>query len=109
MDFLKTTHKNKIILTINKSKIDDDIVDNILKATKNHQTIGLDMKNVITINSKTFINLLLTNKFKLFNLQSEILMYISIILKEGSLKSYINKNDFIENKRELIKRRFLVA
>lgn len=109
MDFLKTTHKNKIILTINKSKIDDDIVDNILKATKNHQTIGLDMKNVITINSKKFINLLLTNKFKLFNLQSEILMYISIILKEGSLKSYINKNDFIENKRELIKRRFLVA
>ena len=67
------------------------------------------MKNVQTIKSKKFIISLLENKFKLFNLKNEILTYLSIILKDGYLKSYINKNDFIKNKRELIKRRFLVA
>ncbi len=109
MDFYKTIYKNKIIITINKNKIDDNLTEEITKITKKHQIIGLDMKNVISINSKKFIEFLLTDKFKLFNLKNEVLLYISIILKEGSLKSYISKDDFIENKRELIKRRFLVA
>ena len=49
------------------------------------------------------------NKIKLFNLQSEVLTYFALILKDGFLKSYINYSDFKDDKRELIKRHFLVA
>ena len=109
MILLKSSNTNKNILIINSEIIDDALTCRILKIIKNRKKIGLDMKNVQTIKSKKFIISLLENKFKLFNLKNEILTYLSIILKDGYLKSYINKNDFIKNKRELIKRRFLVA
>ncbi len=109
MDFSQSIYKNKIILIINNTKIDDNLANKIIEMTKKYQIIGLDMKNVNSINSKKFVITLLDDKLKLFNLQNEVLAYISIILKEGSLKSYMNKNDFINNKRELIKRRFLIA
>ncbi len=109
MTLLKSSNTNKNILIINSEIIDDALTCRILKIIKNRKKIGLDMKNVQTIKSKKFIISLLENKFKLFNLKNEILTYLSIILKDGYLKSYINKNDFIKNKRELIKRRFLVA
>ena len=34
--------------------------------------------------------------------------YLSLILKNGKLHSYMNFNDFKNNKRELIRRRFIV-
>ncbi len=67
------------------------------------------MSRVQSINSPILINQLLANKIKLFNPTSEVLAYLSIILKDGFLKSYINYSDFSENKRELIKRHFLIA
>ena len=109
MNLKCTIYNNKIVITVNNFIIDDKLTDKILKKAKNYKIVGLNMKNVRTIHSKKFILALLSDKFKLFNLQDETLVYLSIILKEGPLKSYINQNDFIENKRELIKRRFLVA
>ena len=49
------------------------------------------------------------NKIKLFNPQSEVLTYLALVLKDGFLKTYINYSDFKNDKRELIKRHFLVA
>ena len=109
MTLLKSSNTKKNILIINNEIIDDTLTCRILKIIKNRKKIGLDMRNVQTIKSKKFIASLLENKFKLFNLKSEILTYLSIILKDGYLKSYVNENDFTKNKRELIKRRFLVA
>ena len=108
MNFIKTIQNKEIVLVINKNNIDDDICNKILSKVKNSEKIGLDMKNVQNICSKKFIACLLNDEFKLFNLQSEVLTYLAIILKNGFLKSYINYEDFSKNKRELIKRRLHV-
>jgi len=100
--------KSKTVIFIENRIIDDDITFNILNSFKNKK-LGLDMSNVESINSKLFIKSLLSDKFKLFNLQNETLTYLSLILKEGALKSYINKSDFMEEKRELIRRKFFIA
>ena len=88
--------------------MDDNLILDILN-DKNCKNAGLDMSNVESINSKLFIESLVKDKFKLFNLNSEMLAYLSLILKDNALKSYVNKFDFIEEKRELIRRKFLIA
>lgn len=100
--------KNKSIIYISKKVIDDEITNKILSVSK-HKNIKINMKNVETINSKIFIEKLLSNKFKLFNLKNEILIYLSLILKDGFLKAYMSEWDCRENKRELIRRNFLTV
>lgn len=109
MNAEKTICKNEIVLIIDQNLIDDALTDEILKISSNFKKTGLDMKNVKSIRSEKFIKALLSDKFRLFNAKNEILTFLSIILKDGFLKSFMNKNDFEENKRELVKRRFLVA
>ena len=109
MQFFKTIYKNEMVFIINQDMIDDILMHEIIKNIPKNKKIGLDMKNVQNLNSPILINQLLENKIKLFNPSSEILTYLAIILKDGFLKSYINYTDFSKNKRELIKRRFLVA
>ena len=109
MQFLKIIRKKEIIFSIDAKIIDDNLACQIIKEIPFGKKIGLDMSKVQSVNSKILIEHLLNNKIKLFNLQSEVLAYFSLILKDGFLKSYINYYDFSENKRELIKRRFLVA
>ena len=106
---IKQIQKKEIVLIVDEISIDDVLVDRILKFSSSFRKIGLDMKYVKTISSEKFISSLLKNKFRLFNLQSEVLAYLAIVLKDGFLKSHINKSDFHENKRELVKRSFLVA
>ena len=67
------------------------------------------MKNVKNINSKKFISNLVNNNFKLYNIQNEVLVFLAIVLKDGFLKSYMTLEDLYKNKRELVKRHFLVA
>ena len=109
MEFFKTIHKKEIVFFINTKIIDDNLINQIILQVQDDKKIGLDMSMVQNINSPLLIKYLLQNKIKLFNLQSEVLTYLSIILKDGFLKSFINYSDFKENKRELIKRKFLVA
>lgn len=109
MQFFKTIYRNEIVFIINQDVVDDILVHEIIQNCPKNKKIGLDMSHVQSINSPILINQLLTNKIKLFNPTSEVLVYLSIILKDGFLKSYINYSDFKENKRELIKRHFLVA
>lgn len=109
MSFLEATYKDEIVFIINNANIDDSLVKRILSKSHACKKIGIDMRNVQNVNSSLLIKCLLENKIKLFNLQSEVLTYFAIILKDGFLKSYINYSDFSENKRELIKRRFLIA
>ncbi len=109
MEFFKTIHKKEIVFFINTKIIDDNLINQIISQIQDDKKIGLDMSMVQNIDSPLLIKYLLQNKIKLFNLQSEVLTYLSIILKDGFLKSFINYSDFKENKRELIKRKFLVA
>ena len=109
MEFFKTIHKKEIVFFINAKIIDDNLINQIISQIQDDKKIGLDMSMVQNIDSPLLIKYLLQNKIKLFNLQSEVLTYLSIILKDGFLKSFINYSDFKENKRELIKRKFLVA
>lgn len=109
MQFFRTIYKNEIVFIINQDVVDDILVHEILKNIPKNKKIGLDMKKVQSIDSPVLIKQLLKNKIKLFNPTSEVLAYLSIILKDGFLKSYINYSDFSKDKRELIKRRFLVA
>ncbi len=108
-EFQKAICKNEIVYIINSNCINDGIIDLIISNSKGSKKIGLDMKNVSCIKSQKFINCLTSNKFKLFNLKSEVLTYLALILKDGFLKSHMNFEDFQNNKRELVKRRFLVA
>ncbi len=100
--------KNKTVIFIKNKIINDKTILDILTKFKN-KSLGLDMSCVETINSKLFIENLLLNKFKLFNLKNEVLVYLCLILKENNLKSFVNEFDFQENKRELVRRKFFVA
>ena len=72
---------------------------------------GTNRMNIYTLRSANFgfAKYLLENKYKLYNIKSEILTYLAIVLKDGPLKSFMNREDFFENKRELIRRRFIVV
>lgn len=109
MTFNRINYKNEVIFEINNELIDDVCVSEIISEVSLNKKIGLDMRNVKAINSKYFIEYLLLDKFKLFNLNSEVLAYLAIILKDGFLKSHINFGDFRESKRELIRRKLYVA
>ena len=109
MQFNQAIHKKEIVFFINDNIVDDMLMLKIIENIPSNKKIGLDMSNVQNINSPILIKHLLENKIKLFNLQSEVLTYFSLILKDGFLKSYMNHSDFSKDKRELIKRRFLVA
>ena len=89
MNFVKTILKNEIVFLINQKTIDDNLIEKIISDIEPKKRIGLDMKNVQNINSNILIQYLLENKIKLFNLQSEVLTYLSIIFKDGFLKSYV--------------------
>ena len=109
MQFFKTIHKKEIVFVINEKFIDDTLACQIISQIPSKKRTGLDMGQVESVNSPILINYLLENKIKLFNLKSEVLAYFALVLKDGFLKSYINYSDFSQNKRELIKRHFLVA
>lgn len=100
--------ENKVTILIKNKTIDDNVVNGILFEFKD-KTLGLDMSYVNTVNSKLFIENILSDKFKLYNTKSEVLSYLSLILKENNLKSYMNKSDFERDKRELIRKKFLIA
>ena len=108
MNFEKTIFENEIVFVINQKTIDDNLIKKIISNANSKKRIGLDMTFVQNINSNVLIRCLLENKIKLFNLQSEVLTYFSIIFKDGFLKSYVNFLDFKDNKRELVKRHFVV-
>ena len=105
MDFSKKTNTKEIIFKIQKEVIDDNLVKKILSQITETKKTGLNMELVEEINSKLFIEALLNNKFKLFNLKNEILTYLCLILKDSFLKSHMNLSDFEQNKRELIRRK----
>lgn len=108
MDFYKTTDKKEVVLVLDKEVIDNDFVKEILSQIDPNKRLGLDMSHVKTIKSFNFIKHLINDKFRLFNIQSEVLAYLSLVLGGGFLKSYVNQSDFSQNKRELIRRHFLV-
>ena len=109
MQFSKTIYKKEIVFVINEKNVDDSLMVQIISQIPPNKRVGLDMSMVENVNSPILINNLLKNKIKLFNLKSEVLTYFALILKDGFLKSYINHLDFKQDKRELIKRHFLVA
>ncbi len=108
MDFSKKFLNGEVIYNINSEIIDEKIMNNIIKTIKPNIKTGLNMKNVKSITSVNFIKYLLEDRFKLFNIQSELLAYISLVLKDNFLKSFMNYEDFSSNKRELIKRKFII-
>ncbi len=110
MEFLKTAHGKNIVFLINEKVLDDFLMEKIVQNFNfSTKKIGFDMKNVETINSELFLKYLAKNKIKLFNLQNETLVYLSIVLKKGFLKSYLNYKDFSQNKRQFLKRRFSIC
>ena len=109
MKFFKTIYRNEIVFVINEKNVDDKLACQIISSIPSKKRIGLDMSSVQNVNSPILVKYLLENKIKLFNLQSEVLAYFALIFKDGFLKSYINYSDFKYDKRELIKRNFLVA
>ena len=106
--FSKTTNKKEVVLVLDKEIIDNELTEKIISYQNPKKRLGVDMSRVKTIKSKSFITHLLENKFKLFNIQSEVLTYLSLVLGGGFLKSYVTQSDFSQNKRELIRRHFLV-
>ncbi len=109
MYFNKTINENGIIFTIENNIIDDKLCELIVSELSLNMKAGIDMRHVNKIKGKKFTKYLLENKYKLFNIKNEVLTYLAIILKDGVLKSFMSKDDFFENKRELIKRKFLVV
>ena len=109
MNFEKTILKNQIVFIINQEVIDDTLAKKIIASAGKHKKIGLNMEHVQNIKSNLLIQYMLEKKIKLFNLQDEVLTYLSLIFKDGFLNSYVNYSDFSANKRELVKRHFKIA
>lgn len=97
---------NFLLIKVENKKIDDNFFSALSCAFCSKCTIGLDLEQVDSINSRLFIKYLSEKKFALFNAKSEILAYLSIVLKSNFLNSYLNTNDFKTQKYELIKRKF---
>ena len=108
MCLYKENGKKEIVFMVNNSIIYDNIVHEIIKHSSSKKRIGLDMSKVESIQSKKFMKYLKENKFELFNLKNELLAYLSLVFDGGFLKTFTNKQDFIENKREFLIRHFLV-
>ncbi len=106
MNIQKTIYDNEIVFFVNEEMIDDSIAEQIISIQDTNKKIALDLKKVKSIKSDYFLNCLIEDKFKLFNIQSEVLLYLGLTLKSGFLNSYLNYDDFHNNKREFIKRRF---
>ena len=106
MNFYKQFMKNEIDYVINDEIIDDSLIENIVRNINSKYKIGFDMKNVKTLNSSLFLKYLKNNKYKLYNITNEVLTYLSLVIKDGKLNSYMNFKDFKNNKRELIRRKF---
>ena len=94
------------IYKIDEETIDDKSAKKILQKISKIKKPLLDMGMVKNIKSKLFIKYLLEDKFKLFNLENDLLIYLAIVLKGGFLKTYMSALDFASQKRELIRRRF---
>ena len=107
MSFLKQFGKDEIVYVINDEIIKDSLIKKIVNDIKPKHKIGLDMKNVKALHSSLFIKYLNYDKYRLYNLQNDVLTYLSIVLKNGKLKSYMSIKDFQSNKRELIRRKFI--
>ena len=101
-------YKNYKIFTINFEIIDEKNFKNLIK-NFNCSKILINMKNVKTINSPLFVELLRKDVFKMYNVSNEVLIYLSLILKSGKLNTYLYVEDFLQNKNELIRRKFYVA
>ena len=106
MTFSKQFSEDKIVYIIDDEIIKDSLIEKIIDDINPAYKIGLDMKNVKTLSSSLFIKYLTDNRYKLYNLQNEVLTYLSLIIKDGKLKSYMNFSDFKNDKRELIRRKF---
>lgn len=109
MEFFRAIYKKEIVFFIYKEVLDDSLLRKILSSAALNKKVGLDMKNVKVIESELFFDCLREDKFKLFNLNSEILAYLSIIFKSGFLKTFMNYKDFSNNKRELFKRNLKIV
>lgn len=109
MQKFNANQRKEIVFVIDEKIIDNALANEILSKLPSNKKVGLDMKKVECISSQILIEYLLNNKIKLFNLQSEVLAYFSLIFKNGNLNSFVNYSDFKENKRELIRRNFLIA
>lgn len=110
MNLSRTIYKDEIVFLLHKDYINDTLTKEILEhAQSENRRIALDLTYVKGIKSPLFIQALINNQFKLFNLNSEVLAYLAIVLKDGFLKTYMNFDDFKTDKRELIKRKFLIA
>ena len=109
MTFLKQFTKSEMVFVIDGEVVEDSIVAKIVNNIKPEYKIGIDMKNVKTLNSSLFIKYLNKGIFKLYNLQNEILTYLSIIIRDGKLRSFMNFEDFKNNKRELVRRKFIIV
>ncbi len=109
MGFLKQFAKDEIVFVINDEIIDNSLVKKIIENIEPNYKIGLDMKNVKALRSPLFIEYLNKEKYKLYNLRNEIMTYLSLIIKNGRLRSFMNYKDFNENKRELVRRRFIIV
>lgn len=107
--FTKSINKKDIIFCIQDSVLSDKTIQKILACNLSGKRIALDMKKVDSINSELFLDCLKNKKFKLFNLSTELLVYLSLIFKNGFLHSFMNYADFSLNKRELFKRRLSVV
>lgn len=103
--FSKTINKKDVVFCINDSILSDETIQEILSCNLSGKRAVLDMKKVDSINSKLFLDCLKNKKFKLFNLNTELLVYLSLVFKNGFLHSFMNYADFSLDKRELFKRR----
>ena len=59
MDFLRQFEKKEIVFIINDRIISDKVIEKIIRKIKSKTKVGLDMKNVKTLNSKLFTQCLI--------------------------------------------------
>ena len=95
-------NKKEAFFCVENKVIDDFVTIELLEKLEQKEFLALDMACVEEVKSSKFIEALLENKFRMVNLQVEVLAYLSLILKDGFLKTYINKNDLINQHLTLI-------
>lgn len=106
--------RESYILNVRSSIIKLDVVlmlEKIFKSIPKNNPIALNMQNVNFINEDFLIFLKQSSadrKISLMNLQSELYVLLNLTNYDKYAKIFISENDFLDNKRAIINRKFSV-
>ena len=108
MDFIFKKHGKYKIFQVKKDTLDFNLTKRILKIAKNKNCV-VDCKEIKNFCDFKTLDLILKNDIVLYNAAYWLIQQASLLCSADFPKFYICEEDFLSNKRMLVRRRFKVV